>query len=211
MAAAQVAARELFAALGLNLGEESLANTPARFASGLAELLTPREFDATTFPNDTGYRQLVIECNIPFRSLCEHHMLPFSSTAHVGYLPGPRILGLSKIARLVEHLAARPQVQERLTDQVADWLQTHLAPEGNRGDHEGRTHMHDVARCSRTGNPYRHVRVYRIAASLRRRTSRVHHHDRDELSQDGLAEHAEAPSAFRPLRTPKDQGASDHL
>jgi GTP cyclohydrolase IA len=130
MVAAQAAARALFAALGLNLGEESLANTPARFASGLAELLTPREFNATTFPNDTGYRQLVIECDIPFRSLCEHHVLPFWGTAHVGYLPGPRILGLSKLARLVEHFAARPQVQERLTDQVADWLQTHLAPEG---------------------------------------------------------------------------------
>jgi GTP cyclohydrolase I len=130
MAAAQAAASELFNALGLDVSGESLADTPARFASGLAEPLTPREFDATTFPNDSGYRRLVVECDIPFRSLCEHHMLPFSGIAHVGYLPGPRLLGLSKLARLVEHFASRPQVQERLTDQIADWLHTHRAAEG---------------------------------------------------------------------------------
>lgn len=62
--------------------------------------------------------------------MCEHHLLPFVGTAHVGYLPGQRILGLSKLARVVEHFACRPQVQERLTKQVADWLQTQLEPKG---------------------------------------------------------------------------------
>jgi GTP cyclohydrolase I len=68
--------------------------------------------------------------DIPVRSLCEHHMLPFTGVAHVGYLPGDRILGLSKIARLVNHYAARAQTQERLTKQVAEHLDTHLAPRG---------------------------------------------------------------------------------
>ena len=67
---------------------------------------------------------------IPVHSLCEHHMLPFVGTAHVGYLPGDRILGLSKLARVVEHFARRPQVQERLTVQIADWLDAQLAPAG---------------------------------------------------------------------------------
>ena len=69
--------------------------------------------------------------SIPVHSLCEHHMLPFIGVAHVGYLPGERILGLSKLARVVELFARRPQVQERLTIQVAHWLQAHLAPAGS--------------------------------------------------------------------------------
>jgi GTP cyclohydrolase I len=84
----------------------------------------------TTFPNDEGYDELVLARDIPFRSVCEHHLLPFTGVAHVGYLPGQRILGLSKLARIVEHFAARPQVQERLTKQVADWLYANLLPRG---------------------------------------------------------------------------------
>lgn len=68
--------------------------------------------------------------SIPMRSMCEHHLLPFTGVAHVGYLPGERILGLSKLARVVEHFAARPQVQERLTKQIAEWLDESLAPAG---------------------------------------------------------------------------------
>jgi GTP cyclohydrolase I len=99
-------------------------------AHAYAEMLRPRPFDLTTFPNDEDYDELVLASGIPVHSVCEHHMLPFLGTAHVGYLPGRRILGLSKLARVVELFARRPQVQERLTVQVADWLQTHLQPRG---------------------------------------------------------------------------------
>jgi GTP cyclohydrolase I len=99
-------------------------------AQAYAELLTPRPFALTTFPNDENYDELVLASGIPVQSVCEHHMLPFVGTAHVGYLPGERILGLSKLARVVELFARRPQVQERLTTQVADWLQAHLHPRG---------------------------------------------------------------------------------
>ncbi|NUS04524.1 MAG: GTP cyclohydrolase I, partial [Nonomuraea sp.] len=84
----------------------------------------------TTFPNEEGYDELVLARDIPVQSLCEHHLLPFQGVAHVGYLPGDRILGLSKLARVVELFARDLQVQERLTKQVADWLQQHLAPKG---------------------------------------------------------------------------------
>jgi GTP cyclohydrolase I len=93
-------------------------------------MLTARPFELTTFPNDEGYDELVLVRAIPVRSICEHHLLPFTGVAHVGYLPGERIVGLSKLARIVEHFACRPQVQERLTKQVADSLQDRLAPRG---------------------------------------------------------------------------------
>ena len=128
--AAERAAADFLEALGLQLDTESLRQTPKRMAQAYAELLTPREFDLTTFPNDEGYDELVLARSIPVHSVCEHHMLPFVGVAHVGYLPGERILGLSKLARVVEMFARRPQVQERLTNQVADWLQTNLAPRG---------------------------------------------------------------------------------
>jgi GTP cyclohydrolase I len=95
-----------------------------------AEFFSPPAFDMTTFPNDEGYDELVLARRIPMRSICEHHMLPFVGVAHVGYLPGERILGLSKLARVVTHFASRPQVQERLTKQIATWLQDHLDPKG---------------------------------------------------------------------------------
>jgi GTP cyclohydrolase I len=129
-AAAEKAAEDFLIALGLKLDTESLRQTPKRMAQAYAELLTPREFDLTTFPNDEGYDELVLVRAIPIRSVCEHHLLPFVGVAHVGYLPGDRILGLSKIARVVELFAHRPQVQERLTKQVADWLQEQLQPRG---------------------------------------------------------------------------------
>ena len=128
--AAQNAARSLLRALGADLSDESLADTPGRVARMYAELLTPEPFDLTTFPNDEGYDELVIARNIPFHSLCEHHLLPFHGVAHVTYLPAERILGLSKLARVVDQFARRLQVQERLTRQVSDWLQEHLQPRG---------------------------------------------------------------------------------
>jgi GTP cyclohydrolase I len=127
---AEAAAAEFLAALGVRTDSESLRDTPGRMARAYAELFTPPEFDLTTFPNDEGYDELVLARSIPMRSVCEHHLLPFVGVAHVGYLPNERILGLSKLARVVEHFAARPQVQERLTKQVAGWLQQNLSPAG---------------------------------------------------------------------------------
>jgi GTP cyclohydrolase I len=84
----------------------------------------------TTFPNDEGYDELVLARDIPFTSICEHHLLPFIGTAVVAYLPDERILGLSKLARVVELFARRPQVQERMTTQIAHWLDDQLTPKG---------------------------------------------------------------------------------
>jgi GTP cyclohydrolase I len=93
-----------------------------------AELQTPREFALTTFDNDEGYDELVVTRDIPIRSVCEHHLLPFVGVAHVGYLSGDRLVGLSKLARVVELFAHGPQLQERLTRQIAVWLNTRLRP-----------------------------------------------------------------------------------
>ncbi|HVC71140.1 MAG TPA: GTP cyclohydrolase I FolE [Acidimicrobiales bacterium] len=124
------AVAELLDSLGVDRCSESLVDTPSRVARAYAELLTPEPFDATTFPNDDGYDELVVARSIPFSSLCEHHLLPFSGVAHVGYLPGARLLGLSKLARVVRHYSRRLQVQERLTTQVANWVVTELHPKG---------------------------------------------------------------------------------
>lgn len=128
--AAERAAADFLAALNVRSDSDGMRDTPARMARAYAEFFTPRSFEPTTFPNDEGYDELVLATGIPFRSICEHHLLPFVGVAHVGYLPGERILGLSKLSRIVEHFAGRPQVQERLTKQIGDWLQTNLAPLG---------------------------------------------------------------------------------
>ncbi|MFL6162520.1 MAG: GTP cyclohydrolase I FolE [Jatrophihabitantaceae bacterium] len=130
LAAAEQAAGKFLTALGISLDSPSLRDTPGRMARAYAELFSPRPFNLTTFENDEGYDELVLARSIPVRSVCEHHLLPFVGVAHVGYLPGDRILGLSKLARIVEHFACRPQVQERLTKQVADWLAEQLRPKG---------------------------------------------------------------------------------
>lgn len=127
---AAVAVRDLLEALGLDPTDDGLADTPRRVARMFTELLSPQPFRPTTFPNDAGYDELVLVSDIPFTALCEHHLLPFRGVAHVGYLPGDRIVGVSKLARLVEAFSRRPQVQERLTAQIADWLRAHLAPRG---------------------------------------------------------------------------------
>lgn len=128
VAAAEDAAAAFLAALGVEVESEHLRATPGRMARAWAEMLTPRPFEMTTFPNDEEYDELVLARDIPFRSVCEHHLLPFTGRACVAYLPGERILGLSKLARVVEHFACRPQTQERLTKQIADLLQDELAP-----------------------------------------------------------------------------------
>jgi GTP cyclohydrolase I len=130
LAAAELAAAEFLHALGIETDSESLKGTPGRMARAYAELFIAPEFDLTTFPNDENYDELVLARSIPVQSVCEHHLLPFVGVAHIGYLPGERILGLSKLARVVQHFAARPQVQERLTKQVAGWLQDNLSPAG---------------------------------------------------------------------------------
>jgi GTP cyclohydrolase I len=121
---------DLLRALGKDPEGPHLAETPRRVAAAYAELLTAGQFDLTTFPNDEGYNELVLATDIPVQSLCEHHLLPFSGVAHIGYLPGDRILGLSKFARVLDLFARDLQVQERLTQQVADWLQENLSPRG---------------------------------------------------------------------------------
>ena len=128
LAGAEEAARALLIALGTDVEDAGVADTPRRMASAYAELLTPVAFTATTFPNDAGYDELVVARDIPFHSLCQHHLLPFHGVAHVAYLPGERIIGLSKLARVVEGYSRDLQVQERLTVQVADWLEETLNP-----------------------------------------------------------------------------------
>jgi GTP cyclohydrolase IA len=130
LAAAERAARELLAALGADLDDPGLRETPRRVAAAYAELLTPEPFNLTTFANDEGYDELVVVRDIPFQSLCMHHLLPFHGVAHVAYLPAERIIGLSKLARIVEHYSRDLQVQERLTKQVAACIQDELAPKG---------------------------------------------------------------------------------
>ena len=128
--AAERAVTDLLRALGRDPADPHLAETPRRVAGSYAELLTPAEFELTTFPHAEGYNELVMARDLPVQSLCQHHLLPFAGVAHIGYLPGDRILGLSKLARVLDLFARDLQVQERLTQQVADWLQENLAPRG---------------------------------------------------------------------------------
>jgi GTP cyclohydrolase I len=128
--AVQRAARELLRALGADVDAEGLQETPRRMADAYTELLTPQPFRPTTFPNDDGYDQLIVARAIPFHSLCMHHLLPFHGVAHIGYLPGERIIGLSKLGRVVEFFARDLQIQERLTTQIARWLERELEPQG---------------------------------------------------------------------------------
>ncbi len=128
--AAAAAARTFLAALGVACDTPGTVDSPRRMANAYAEMLTARDFELTTFDNDEAYDELVVVCDIPVQSVCEHHLLPFTGVAHVGYLPGDRILGLSKFARVVEMFSRRPQVQERLTKQIADWLDRELSPQG---------------------------------------------------------------------------------
>ncbi len=128
--AAERAVGDLLAALGADISRDGLRDTPRRMAAAYADLLSPAPFDLTTFPNDDGYDELVVVRDVPLHSLCMHHLLPFHGVAHVGYLPGERILGLSKLARVIDRFARDLQLQERLTKQVAGWLQEKLEPKG---------------------------------------------------------------------------------
>lgn len=127
------AVREILIAVGEDPDREGLRKTPNRVARSYAERMAglcvdPRVFLRTVF--EEGYNQVVLLRNIPFHSMCEHHLLPFTGHAHVAYLPDGKVLGLSKIARLVDAFALRPQLQERLTDQIVDAIMDGLQPLG---------------------------------------------------------------------------------
>jgi GTP cyclohydrolase I len=133
---ARVAAayRGFLESLGLDLTDPDLAGTDRRVARAYGELLgglrPGAEPRLSTFPNTEGYAGIVSVTGIPFYSVCAHHFLPFFGTAHVGYVPGKSLLGLSKLARVVDFYARRPQLQERLTEQVATLLDERLTPAG---------------------------------------------------------------------------------
>jgi GTP cyclohydrolase I len=126
--------RGILGELGLDLNDPNLRETDRRVArmyaemfSGLREGSRPQ---VTCFPNDEGYRAMVMEKAIPFYSMCAHHLVPFYGHAHMAYIPNDRILGLSKFARILEFYAKRPQLQERLTEQVVGFLEEELHPQG---------------------------------------------------------------------------------
>jgi GTP cyclohydrolase I len=126
--------RGILTALGLDLKDPNLAETDLRVAKmymemfhGLQEGAEPK---VTTFPNEESYSHMVMEKDIPFYSMCAHHLVPFYGHAHIAYIPNERILGLSKFARILEFYAKRPQLQERLTEQVVTFLEEKLRPQG---------------------------------------------------------------------------------
>ncbi|WP_130177304.1 GTP cyclohydrolase I [Cryobacterium sp. SO1] len=131
----EAAVAEILAAIGEDPGRPGLATTPHRVAAAYAEFFAglgqdPLDHLRDTVPVGDRTGELVLLRDIEFRSVCEHHLLPFLGTAHLAYLPGDRIVGLGKLANVVETLAARPQLQERLTEEIADALETGLAPRG---------------------------------------------------------------------------------
>jgi GTP cyclohydrolase I len=132
---AERAVRELLIAVGEDPDRDGLRETPKRVARSYAEIFAglhqrPEEVLTTSF--DLGHDEMVIVRDIPLYSTCEHHLVPFHGTAHIGYIPGEdgRITGLSKLARVLDVFAKRPQVQERLTSQVADSMMRLLEPRG---------------------------------------------------------------------------------
>jgi GTP cyclohydrolase IA len=130
LAAAERAALDLLRAIGADVDSPDLLQTPRRMAAAFAELVTPAELGATLFANEGRYEELVLVRDIEFHTLCMHHLLPFHGQAHVAYLPGDRIVGISKLARVVEAFSRDLQLQERLTVQIADWLEQELEPRG---------------------------------------------------------------------------------
>jgi GTP cyclohydrolase I len=129
----EMAVRDILIAIGEDPSREGLLHTPRRIAQSYEELFAglsedPRQHLQVTF--DERHREMVVLRDIPFASMCEHHLLPFIGHAHVGYIPKGRVVGLSKLARLVDGYARRPQVQERMTSEIADAIMEMLGPEG---------------------------------------------------------------------------------
>lgn len=131
--AVEQAVRQLLRALGEDPDRPGLVETPRRIAEMYAEIFSGMDQDAGEFLRvtfDEPHEEMVIVRDIPFYSVCEHHLLPFHGVAHVGYIPHGRVVGISKLARVVDCLAKRPQLQERLTSQIADTIEQHLKPRG---------------------------------------------------------------------------------
>ena len=129
----QAAVRELLHAIGEDPDREGLRDTPRRIAEAYAEVFAGMHADPAALLRvgfEEGHDEMVILRDIPFFSMCEHHLLPFHGSAHVAYVPRGRVVGISKIARLVDAVARRPQLQERLTSQIADTLIDVLEPDG---------------------------------------------------------------------------------
>jgi GTP cyclohydrolase I len=126
--------REFMEALGLDLKDPNLFGTEWRVARAFRELFAGHYAGAEptlrTFPNSEGYAEAVTMTGIPFHSLCAHHFLPFYGTAHLAYVPRERVVGLSKLARVVDFYARRPQLQERMTEQIAELIARRLHPAG---------------------------------------------------------------------------------
>ena len=125
--------RGILTALDLDLADPNLAETDVRVAKMYLEMfdgLSESAPKVTTFPNEEGYSHMVMEKQIPFYSMCAHHLVPFYGHAHIAYIPRDRILGLSKFSRILEFYAKRPQLQERITEQVVTFLEENLQPQG---------------------------------------------------------------------------------
>jgi GTP cyclohydrolase IA len=127
--------RAILTELGLDLEDPNLRHTDQRVAKMYLEMFhgldEGSEPELTTFPNEENYSHMVMEKNIPFYSMCAHHLVPFYGHAHIAYIPGSRIIGLSKFARILEFYAKRPQLQERLTEQVVNFFEERLKPQGS--------------------------------------------------------------------------------
>ena len=130
---AEAAVRELLVALGEDPDREGLIETPRRVVAAFEETFGGRDVDIPALLSvgfEEGHDEMVILRDVPFFSTCEHHLIPFHGVAHIGYVPSGRVVGLSKLARLVDAIARRPQLQERLTAQIADMLMKTLQPQG---------------------------------------------------------------------------------
>ena len=155
------AVREILLEIGDDPDREGLVGTPERVHRMYTELTAGYHVDPDRLINgaifEVGYSEMVVVKDIPFYSLCEHHLLPFFGTAAVAYIPRGRVMGLSKIPRVVEMYARRLQIQERLTQQIADFLQTRLEPQGVGVVHGGDASLRGHARRPEAGHDHDHV------------------------------------------------------
>ena len=161
----QSAVRDMLELVGEDPSRDGLAKTPERVERAMRWLTRGYDMDAAEVIGDAlfeeDHQNMIVVRDIEFYSMCEHHMLPFFGKAHVAYIPDGRIVGLSKVARVVEVFARRLQVQERLTDQIAEALEEALRPARGGRRARGVALLHDDARGRKTGLPDAHQRVAR--------------------------------------------------